>query len=344
MFQKVIIFTAVICSATTQLQAQSAKPKPKTQTKPGVKKVATSTIKQAKTPAKDNGGYTKFDNVVRYKIFNKGTGPVLAAGNIAMIHMGKQIGDSVFSTTRTTAMDGVPQPVEAPVDSKDFSTIVIQLRAGDSLVMSFNPDSVFAQSEPPPFYKKGDEVLQTIAIEKIYKDKEAYEEVQAQFAKQQTAKERTTIEAYAKKNNLTLQTTEYGCYYAVQTPGTGAFPRTLDELTMNYTGSNLDGKVFDSNVDPNFQHVEPFKFTLGTGSVIPGWDDALRKFNKGAKGVLLIPSALGYGAQGSPPSIAPYSILRFDVELVDFSPAPDAAEPMPPTIEVPAKDIVPSGR
>ena len=48
-----------------------------------------------------------------------------------------------------------------------------------------------------------------------------------------------------------------------------------DLVTVNYTGKLVDGTVFDSNIDPKFNHVEPFEFTLGVGQVIPGWDKVL---------------------------------------------------------------------
>src|SRR6185503_16002343 len=48
-----------------------------------------------------------------------------------------------------------------------------------------------------------------------------------------------------------------------------------DMVSMNYTGRLQDGTVFDSNVDPKFQHVEPFVFVLGAEQVIPGWEKGI---------------------------------------------------------------------
>jgi FKBP-type peptidyl-prolyl cis-trans isomerase FkpA len=80
-------------------------------------------------------------------------------------------------------------------------------------------------------------------------------------------------------------------------------------------------KKFDSNEDPAFQHVQPFTFNLGTGQVIPGWDEGIALLNKGAKAKLLIPSPLAYGDRGMPGSpanpegIPANSVLIFDVEV-----------------------------
>lgn len=88
-----------------------------------------------------------------------------------------------------------------------------------------------------------------------------------------------------------------------------------DVLVMNYTGRLIDGTVFDSNVDPKFNHVEPFKFTLGAGQVIKGWDEGLVGMKIGEKKTLTIPPEKAYGDRAV--SIIPSnSTLIFDVELV----------------------------
>ena len=88
-----------------------------------------------------------------------------------------------------------------------------------------------------------------------------------------------------------------------------------DMLVMNYTGRLTDGTVFDSNVDPKFNHVQPFMFTLGAGQVIKGWAEGLLGMKVGEKKTLTISPEKGYGASGTGP-IPPNATLIFDVELV----------------------------
>ncbi|HPC12468.1 MAG TPA: FKBP-type peptidyl-prolyl cis-trans isomerase [Candidatus Paceibacterota bacterium] len=90
-----------------------------------------------------------------------------------------------------------------------------------------------------------------------------------------------------------------------------------DVLSMNYTGRLEDGTIFDSNVLPEFGHVEPFNFTLGAGQVIAGWDEGLAGMKIGEKKTLTIPPEKGYGANGNG-SIPPNATLVFDVELLDI--------------------------
>lgn len=88
-----------------------------------------------------------------------------------------------------------------------------------------------------------------------------------------------------------------------------------DVLSMNYTGKLTNGTVFDSNVDPKFNHVQPFEFTLGAGMVIKGWDEGLVGMKVGEKKTLTITPDKGYGDRAVGP-IPANSTLIFDVELV----------------------------
>ncbi len=92
-----------------------------------------------------------------------------------------------------------------------------------------------------------------------------------------------------------------------------------DLVSMNYTGKLSDGTVFDSNVDPKFNHVEPFEFTLGAGQVISGWDKGVLGMKVGETKTLVIPPAEAYGEAGYGTVIPPNSTLIFDVEVVNIT-------------------------
>jgi FKBP-type peptidyl-prolyl cis-trans isomerase len=93
--------------------------------------------------------------------------------------------------------------------------------------------------------------------------------------------------------------------------GTGEAAVAGKTVTVHYTGWLANGTKFDSSVD----RKQPFKFKLGAGQVIPGWDQGVSGMLVGGKRRLTIPPSLGYGARGVGP-IPPDSTLQFDVELL----------------------------
>ncbi len=106
--------------------------------------------------------------------------------------------------------------------------------------------------------------------------------------------------------------------------GDGATAEEGDQVTVQYVGVNYDdGKQFDASWD----NGQPFPFQLGSGSVIPGWDQGVVGMKVGGRRELIIPPDLAYGAQGSPPAIKPNSTLAFVVDLLDVQPAPAGSTP-----------------
>ena len=97
-----------------------------------------------------------------------------------------------------------------------------------------------------------------------------------------------------------------------QKAGTGAEAVAGKEVSVHYTGWLTDGKKFDSSLDRG----QPFKFQLGAGQVIQGWDKGVIGMKVGGKRKLTIPPSLGYGERGAGGVIPPNSTLVFEVELL----------------------------
>ncbi|HEY3874170.1 MAG TPA: FKBP-type peptidyl-prolyl cis-trans isomerase [Candidatus Kapabacteria bacterium] len=106
-----------------------------------------------------------------------------------------------------------------------------------------------------------------------------------------------------------------GLKYIDQQIGTGAQVQSGQTVSVNYTGMLPDGTKFDSNVDPNFHHVEPFTTQI-PGQVIQGWNEGILGMKVGGKRRLICPPNLAYGQRGYPPTIPANATLVFDVELL----------------------------
>ncbi len=140
------------------------------------------------------------------------------------------------------------------------------------------------------------------------------------------------VEKAAKEKGAEKSAT--GLVYIPEKEGTGASPKATDTVKANYSGTLIDGTVFDASA----KHGGPAEFPLG--NVIPCWTEGLQKMKVGGKAKLVCPASIAYGDR-SPPGIPPGSTLIFDVELVSIS-APAAAPAAPATPATPASPAKPA--
>lgn len=123
---------------------------------------------------------------------------------------------------------------------------------------------------------------------------------------------RTEVEQmddFAKANSITIsETTDKGLRFGktVSRPDSAEI-KEGSIVQVKYTGRLMDNTVFDSGT---------ISVTLGSTSLVPGFTQGLLKMRAGEKANLLFPSVLGYGTQGKQPTIAPFSPLYFEVEIV----------------------------
>jgi len=104
-------------------------------------------------------------------------------------------------------------------------------------------------------------------------------------------------------------TTESGLKYRILRKSDGRKPTASDRVKVDYSGWLDDGTIFDSS----YERREPI--TFGLSNVIPGWTEGIQFVGEGGMIELEIPSELGYGRRGQPPTIPPDSTLHFKVEL-----------------------------
>jgi len=90
------------------------------------------------------------------------------------------------------------------------------------------------------------------------------------------------------------------------------YPKTGQTVVVHYTGTLSDGSKFDSSRDRG----KPFKFKIGKGEVIKGWDVGVAQMSVGQRARLVCSPDFAYGSKGHPGIIPPNATLTFDVELI----------------------------
>ncbi|MCR5761090.1 MAG: peptidylprolyl isomerase [Sphaerochaetaceae bacterium] len=170
--------------------------------------------------------------------------------------------------------------------------------------------------------EQGD-VIKTVKIERVGEEakkfivtKQIFSDIVQEAAAMEElkkAQEMAKIDEEIKNRFPEAKKTASGLRYVVVQEGDNKnHPKMGQSVTVHYTGSLLDGRVFDSSVNRGV----PAKFKIG--EVIEGWNEALQTMSKGEKRTLIIPPELGYGVHGYPGIIPPNSFLIFDVELISF--------------------------
>jgi FKBP-type peptidyl-prolyl cis-trans isomerase len=119
------------------------------------------------------------------------------------------------------------------------------------------------------------------------------------------------------KNNPRVVKTSTGLRYEIIKQGSGGYPRATDIVRVNYTGTLIDGTVFDSTFRPSQPGAAPQPIEFELDQVIDGWTEGLQRINQGGTIKLYIPANLAYGDRALP-GIPPGSTLVFQVELLEI--------------------------
>jgi len=233
-------------------------------------------------------------------------------------------GKEMFNTTDR----GEPVPIQY-VDSvwKNsgiFYEAMSLLTIGDSISFSLNAEEFFKNTfkvEVPDTIDKDTDISFNIGLVDAmsrnqyaeYRNKLYTERREKVFA-EKLVEDGAAIDQYLEDNDIEAIKTESGLRYIITEEGDGPKPEEGQTVVVHYNGELLDGTKFDSSYD----NGKPFSFVLGQGRVIKGWDEGIALLNKGDKATLFVPSPLGYGGRQAGEVIKPYSILKFDVELIDI--------------------------
>ena len=219
------------------------------------------------------------------------------AGILSMANAGPGTNGSQFFITHSPQphLDGKHTVFGRVVDGID---VVNEIRQGDKI------DSI-------TILRVGEKA------QKFAADQEQFEELLSSYGemeKKRNEESNQKVMQEIKKKYPNIVESKDGYYYIVEKPGEGDnTPQKGKEISTHYTGKFLDGTVFDSSLKRG-----AFKFNVGAGQVIDGWDTAFLSMKKGEKRTIILPPDLAYGSRGAGGIIPPNAWLVFEVELLDF--------------------------
>jgi len=297
----------------------------------------------------NNVDFKKTKSGVPYKLFSNGKGDTIGQNYVVKLEVVQKTKDTVLFSSYTV---GEPQYLQVqsmpgmPVSYNDIRANLVEVlagaRKGDSIYMVQATDSLLAQNpqlaQQMPF-KKGDQIITTVRILDFYKtseeagaartkdrlagagkrEAEAMERFKKDTAAQrQMAADNQVIEAYLQQQRIQASKTPWGVYVQTTAPGQGARPQPGQYAKVQYKGTTLEGQQFDAGIYP---------LQIGLGGSILGFEEGVKQFAKGGRGRIFIPSPLGYGVMGNPPTIQPNQVLVFDIEMLDITDTPPVQGP-----------------
>lgn len=291
----------------------------------------TTTRKESK-----DGWFRAQSDMWDYKIISKGKGHLFEDGNYIQL-----VADILYKGSKDTLIEyskeTMPSISKLSHENGTFYEIFKQARSQDSIIIKSIVKEYF-KNNMPSFMQKDKSVYVFFKVKNIFTTAEQVDSAsnaeyaiwkpkqylkQLEQAKIRISKNKKQIEndgqkivKYLENKKITATKTEWGNYIVVHDKGSEEKITINDIVSVNYTGWTLaDGKIFDSNTDPAFEHVEPLKVSSDDFSILTlGLIDALHKLNKGSKATVYVPSALAYGIEGNT-KVLPNSIVVFDIEI-----------------------------
>ena len=139
-----------------------------------------------------------------------------------------------------------------------------------------------------------------------------------QLIEDRDIEEQRKLHTFLDTSKVSYTPLDNGMYYLLLKKGKGNPPEKGDLVKINYTGTFLNGNVFESTC----YRKRPFEFTYGEqGQVIKGLENGINLMNEGSKAKFIIPSHLAFGASGSSTGIVPpYATVIYEIELLNLNP------------------------
>lgn len=302
---RISIFLLLFCACILEIHAQNNKNTPTT---------------------KAENNFSKTSSGLEYKIIKEGIGKELpSAGGIVTFWFQTRTDKDSIIDNQFGNLEPIAIETPKPTYTSSIEEGLLLLTEGDSALFLLNADSLFLNTfrqARPAYLKPHSTIKMIVKMGNVYSKRyidSVRTEQQKIAAKQRAvitdvdAKDSIAIQKYLAINNFKGEITPSGAYVVILSsdPQIKKKLQVGENVEVAYIGTLLiGGTEFDRSRQGDY-----FKFTLGMGQVIKGWDEGLQKLKHGDKAIILIPSRLGYGARGAGGSIPPNAPLVFEVEI-----------------------------
>jgi FKBP-type peptidyl-prolyl cis-trans isomerase FkpA len=262
----------------------------------------------------------------RYPGFRKSKGGIyFALHKIGESTIKSQYGDYIITDiSYQTMKDSVffkgrrKFKLEVPADARSINECFTLLAQGDSATFIIPAYDFFTHTlgkTLPGFIKANENMKISANLVEIQSEEEYISEKKAflKWIEDFSEYEKEILRQFIQGSKISVKPTSSGLYYIRLTPGNGRKVKLGDTLSIDYEGRFLNGKFFDSTV----KRFEPFQFVYGQEwQVIKGLEEGVGMMEEGEKALLIVPSDIGFGQEGSSTGlIPPYTSLIYEVEL-----------------------------
>ena len=190
-----------------------------------------------------------------------------------------------------------------------------KLKTGDSASFIIPAENFYRKTKRdsiPSFIVPDENLRFEVKIIDIVSEHQLNKEYK-QYMLKKEAEEKQILKEYITAENITQKPTVSGIYIIKLKTGKGYKAEIGKKVTINFTGSFINGKIFDSSIDKG----KPVTFILGNEHVIPAWNEAIQSMKVGDKIKLIAPSETAYGQEGLQNYVPPFSTLIYEIKLLN---------------------------
>lgn len=260
-----------------------------------------------------NDGYSVSNTGLKFRFVEEKEGRKPQTGDMMRLHLKYKDKDGKTLYDSGILGEAFVLELTAPTFSGGIEEGFAMMGEGDSALFMVPADSVFHktfQQEMPPQINKGDFLYFEVRLIKVMTKGEFKNEL-SEDKKNRIKEEEKQIEEYLANNNIVVKPVENGIYFIVLKEGKGLKPVPGDSVEMSYSGSFLNGEVFDGTAKKGTN----LKYVLGDGKRLLAWEKAVSSMQEGTVARLILSSPSAYGEQGLGP-VPPNTPVVFDMELL----------------------------